>query len=119
MEYATTKELVAVGIKDPVIFELIGLFEEGVGADRISDMAISIIFNDIVKYTQRVAKELNIKFTEFKRRDETVVLLPMNPRNRKPITYLFPKIFFELYPLQTHGKTLTMWPIITKVCDLR
>jgi len=93
----TTKELVAVGIKDPVIFELIGLFEEGVGADRISDMAISVIFNDLVKYTQRVAKELNIKFTEFKRGDETV-LLPMNPRNRKPIIFV-PKDILRTLPI--------------------
>ena len=39
----TAHEIVSKGIKDPVIFELVGIFEEGIGCDRISDMACRII----------------------------------------------------------------------------
>ena len=39
----TAHEIVSAGIDDPVIFELVGLFEDGVGADRVSDMTVRII----------------------------------------------------------------------------
>src|ERR1044072_2977524 len=38
----TARELVEAGIKDPIIFELVGLLQEGIGADRVSDMTIRI-----------------------------------------------------------------------------
>lgn len=51
-------EIVNMGIKDPQIFELIGLFEDGFGADRISDMTVAIIHEDILRYSQRITKRL-------------------------------------------------------------
>lgn len=36
------------------------LIEDNMGADRISDMTLSILQKNILLYTQRVAKELNI-----------------------------------------------------------
>jgi hypothetical protein len=83
----TTKELTKAGIKDPIIFELVGLFEEGIGADRVSDMTISIIFDDLINYTVRVAKELGIKTLTFKK-GESEFLLPQNPRNGKAIIFV-------------------------------
>ena len=50
----TAKEIVDAGIKDPEFFELLGLFEEGIGPDRISDMVGRIIIDDLYKYTDRV-----------------------------------------------------------------
>ena len=36
-------EIVRIGIEDPAIFTLLPIFEEGIGADRISDMTITIL----------------------------------------------------------------------------
>ena len=54
------REIVALGITDPLIFELIGLFEEDFGPDRLSDMAISILWLRFLAFTDRVSKELNL-----------------------------------------------------------
>src|SRR5205085_1922315 len=44
---STALEIINAGIKDPIIFELVGLIQEGVGADLISDMTLVIILPDI------------------------------------------------------------------------
>lgn len=54
-------EIVRLGIKDPLIFELIGLFEEDFGADRLSDMTIGILQGKFLSYTDRVTKEIRLK----------------------------------------------------------
>jgi hypothetical protein len=54
-------EIVQLGITDPLIFELIGLFEEDFGADRLSDMAIGILWLRFLTYTDRISRELNLK----------------------------------------------------------
>jgi hypothetical protein len=54
------KEIVALGIKYPEIFELIGLFQEKFGPDLLSDMAVGILKRRFLAYTQRVAAELNL-----------------------------------------------------------
>ena len=51
------KEIVEKGIKDPELFELLGLFEEGVGADRISDMVCNILIHRFAEFTERIFKE--------------------------------------------------------------
>ncbi|MBA1419861.1 MAG: hypothetical protein FAF03_03120 [Epsilonproteobacteria bacterium] len=56
----TAYDIVKAGIEDPEIFELIGLLEEGIGADRISDMFISILTDDFLEYTQRIATTLKL-----------------------------------------------------------
>lgn len=42
-------KIVKAGCKDPEIFQLMALFEKGIGADRISDMISTIILPDIRK----------------------------------------------------------------------
>lgn len=56
----TAAEIVQAGIEDPEIFELIGLLEEGIGADRISDMLLSILADDFLGYTDSSAKSIKI-----------------------------------------------------------
>lgn len=58
--YATARELVSIGIDDPAIFEIAVVFEEGFGADLISDMTLSVISEDIGKYNERVCEKLGI-----------------------------------------------------------
>jgi hypothetical protein len=54
-------EIVQLGITDPLIFELIGLFEEDFGPDRLSDMAIGILWVRFLSYTDRISKDLDLK----------------------------------------------------------
>lgn len=53
-------EIVKKGSKQPEIFQLVGLFEEQIGPDRLSDMVATIILPDIINYTKRIYKELQI-----------------------------------------------------------
>ncbi len=56
----TAAEILELGVNDPDLFEIIPLFEPGMGADRISDMAISIICEDIYTYTDRMVKAIGV-----------------------------------------------------------
>ena len=53
-------ELVKKGCKAPELFEIIGLFEDGIGPDRLSDMIATIILPDIQAYTKRVMADFKI-----------------------------------------------------------
>lgn len=81
----TAFQLVKAGIKDPEIFQLIGLFEEGIGADRISDMTVAILREDFLLYTQRVSLELKLKTKKFQY-GTISYNLPFNPSN-EPIIF--------------------------------
>ena len=81
---ATAKEIVDVGIQDPAIFELVGILEDGVGADRISDMIVRIILGDLLSYSERIftqfgalSRDISYQGRQFR--------LPTNPFNRYPI----------------------------------
>lgn len=54
-------EIIEAGVKDPAFFTLLPFIEEGIGADRISDMTIDILLEDFLTYTQRMAQELGIR----------------------------------------------------------
>ena len=53
-------DLVKKGCKAPELFEMIGLFEDGIGSDRLSDMIATIILPDIQAYTKRVMADFEI-----------------------------------------------------------
>lgn len=53
-------DLVKKGCKAPELFEIIGLFEDGIGPDRLSDMIATIILPDIQAYTKRVMADFKI-----------------------------------------------------------
>lgn len=50
-------EIIEAGIKEGAFFTLLPFIEEGIGADRISDMSIYILLEEFLNYTQRVAGE--------------------------------------------------------------
>lgn len=58
-------EVLAVGIDDEELVELMGLFVDGFGPDSMSDLTVSIIYPRFCAYTQRVAKELGVKTTRY------------------------------------------------------
>lgn len=111
----TAWEIVKAGISDPVIFELVGLIEENIGADRISDMVIHIILLDLLAYSQRVAKNLNLNTTQATTRGQEFSLSAI-PSNNRP-TVLIPCEILNDLPV-ANG-----WDDIDRVCayneDLR
>lgn len=81
-------EIVRAGVEDPEIFELMGVFQEGIGADRISDMILRIIYEPfLANYTEFIAKELKIETKNFEL-ENGIYLLPINPQNSEPLILL-------------------------------
>ncbi len=57
---STAYDIVKLGIDDPEMFQLLPLFQDNVGADRLSDMIAKLILDDIKRYTKRINRELEI-----------------------------------------------------------
>lgn len=87
---ADAKEIVRVGIEQPDIFDLAGLFEEDIGPDRISDMVAGIIKIDLIAFTKRVFVDLNVI--------KVGQPIPINPYNNQPII-LVPRDILRDLPL--------------------
>ncbi len=101
-------ESIKFGISNLNYFEEIGLFNEGFGCDRISDMTATLLKKEIVLYTQDVCKRHNIPTkkikvsqyqfdTNFKRWNEKEVELPINPFTEKGVL-LVPKKYLRELP---------------------
>ena len=56
----TIKELQKSGEVDPVIFELLNVFQEKVGCDRVSDLLTFILREQIIEYNVRINNILGI-----------------------------------------------------------
>lgn len=85
---ATAKEVVDLGIHDPDLFMALALFEEGIGPDRISDMVTNIIIQDLIKFNQRVLKDIPIPLKSFEINGVTAEL-PQNPLEKRPSPIIF------------------------------
>lgn len=95
----TAYEIVTAGIEDPEIFELIGLLEDGIGSDRISDMTARVIINNLLNYSQRIVDQLKLsnskhtfKGVDFrlpydKKTGRFVLLLPMDILRKLPVAH--------------------------------
>jgi hypothetical protein len=93
-----SKEIVDAGIEDPELFTLLGLLQEGVGPDLISDMTISIILPDLLAFSERVAKRLKVRMAEINavggpfrlpatEDGEPFLLVPADVLRRLPVAY--------------------------------
>jgi hypothetical protein len=54
------KQIVDLGIRDPDLFVAMGLFEDGIGPDMISDMATNVILPDLLTFNARILEQLKI-----------------------------------------------------------
>jgi len=79
----TAKEIVDLGVVDPELFALLGLLEEGIGPDRISDLTTHSILPALGQFTQGVCAQLKIPTEKFKYGDAEYEL-PRNPFEAKP-----------------------------------
>lgn len=95
---ATGKVIVDAGIEDPDIFVLLGLFEENIGADRISDMTISILYSNFIDFTKRVCQELGIETREYLYGGKPIEL-PANPHNKGKPIILLPRDLLRKIPI--------------------
>jgi len=92
----TASEIVAMGISDPAIFELLGLFEEDFGPDRLSDMTISIIKEDLFEYSARVAQSLGLRKLLKVKTAHGSYKLPKGPDPQKPLVFIPSRILRRL-----------------------
>lgn len=96
----TIKDLLKNGVVEPIIFELLGVFQEKVGCDRISDLVTAITYDEIVLYTKRILHDLNCNFTNDDGmiinpyNGELVLLLPMEILSPLPVANEFDDLDF-------------------------
>ncbi len=95
----TAHEIIKSGIKDPEIFELIGLLEDGIGADRISDMTARVIIDYLLMYSQRNVARLKLANRQYiydgkpyklpydKLTGRYVILLPADILRKLPVAH--------------------------------
>lgn len=91
------KEIADAGDVAPEIFELLNIFQEKVGCDRISDLVTFILYENILQYTHRIVTSLSV--ANYTLRYKTALYnVCMNPFNNKPIL-LLPKVFLSPLPI--------------------
>ncbi|NMC57197.1 MAG: hypothetical protein GYA50_08265 [Eubacteriaceae bacterium] len=81
------KEIIVAGEKDPVIFELLGVFQTNIGCDRISDLLTFILMSNILEYTERVINSFGLSNTIISYKG-TKYKSVINDYNNKPIMLL-------------------------------
>ncbi len=92
-------EILAVGLEDAEVVELLGIFVDGFGPDSISDLTIHIIYEDFCAYTARIAAELGVPTTEYKI-EGIKYLLPTHPFSKKQLIFV-PYSFLRALPVAT------------------
>jgi hypothetical protein len=92
------QEIIELGIEDPEMFELIGLFQENIGSDLLSDMAISILKRRFLSYTERVTKELDLRPRSMFQIDTKKWTLPVMPDGKRQLI-MVPRVFLSKLPV--------------------
>ena len=82
----STYDIIKAGMTDPEIFCLMQLIEDNMGADRISDMTISILQKHFLSYTQRISLELGLPSKQYKHSYDESFNVPFY--NGKPILFI-------------------------------
>ncbi len=88
-------DIVKTGSTQPEIFQLVGLFEENIAADRLSDMIATLISDDIREYTRWVNRQLGINSNKY----SNIIFnnnIAWNPYKNCEILYLPKDIIHEL-----------------------
>ena len=88
-------DIVKAGSTQPEIFQLVGLFEENVAADRLSDMIATLIKEDIINYTRRINEQLSLNESTYPQ-ITFVNGIAVNPYKHCELLYLPKDILHEL-----------------------
>lgn len=78
---STAKEIINLGEDDPEVISLMGLFEEGIGPDTISDMTTNFILPYLCELTEIFCQKYRIKVRKYIRYGDR--WLPENPFSKK------------------------------------
>lgn len=103
------KTALGLGLAKIEHMELIALFQEGIGVDRISDITCNVLKKFFIEYTQSVCKDLGIETkryrvtnaewsAEFKKWQDRDAQLPANPYYNQPVL-LTPHRFLRTIPV--------------------
>jgi hypothetical protein len=97
----TADEIIKIGVKKPELFFVLPLFEEGIGADTISDITTSAIQSVLYDFTAQIAVKLDIKTISVEIHGETFDII-QNPLNKiiSPII-LLPQDILRSLPFAT------------------
>lgn len=93
------KEMIAVGVNDIQVMEMLGLFIKKFGSDSISDLIAHIIYDDLCRFTERVSKELGVRTQRFEL-PSGAHWLPVHPSRKHQIVFV-PLNFLSPLPLAT------------------
>jgi len=84
----TAKEVIDLGVTSPDLFMVLALIEDGIGADRISDMTTNIVFDCLAAFSVETSEILGITIKDFKIAGRTYKL-PPNPINEdEPLLFV-------------------------------
>lgn len=90
----TAYKLIKQDKVEPELFEILGVFKEQISVDRISDMIIKIIEDDILKYTQYIANELKLSVKFYKNHQ-----VPFNHFDNNSPLYFLPTSLLSKLPI--------------------
>lgn len=96
-------EIVKAGIDDPEFFQLLPLFQDNVGPDRLSDMIATLILPDIMEYTRRVYASLGVdsdKYEDIEIADGIVI----NPYKKREMLLIPIEILHEIPIAKSWGE---------------
>ncbi len=93
------KEIVDLGVRDPDLFPAMALFEEGIGPDRISDMATNIIRKALAAFNHRILKELGLTGERFDINGIDARLMANPFQNRRTPIILVPRDILRKLPI--------------------
>lgn len=97
------KQLIVSGADDPILFELLGAFEEKIGCDRISDLIAFRLIDRICSYTKRITEICNFKGPYISRYNYS---LPKSPCSSEAVL-LIPKEILHPLPLAKRFEDIT------------
>lgn len=112
---ATAKEIVDLGDKDPEIISMMGLFEEGVGPDTISDLCTNTILPALCSITQEFCKTHGVETQVFPKWKGA--LLPVNPFRKNTPILLVPRDIVRHLPLAADWSDVSR--IVAEIAEIR
>ena len=99
------KELITAGEENPLIFEILGIFTEGIGCDWSSDTVATIILPEICSYSLRIMSTLGLKSDMTYEVEDVEYNLLRNPINNEPILFV-PKSILCNLPATSRNKDI-------------
>jgi hypothetical protein len=112
----TTKEIITLGVKNPDVIPLMGLFEEGVGPDTLSDMTTNYILRCLAQITEEFCKTNKVSTTAFGGKFGAHDL-PANPFNPSKPVILVPRDILRDLPLAADWSDVSR--VVLEVKEIR